>query len=78
MSTPEAPTRKIKLPSSQLSVPELAVCLNVLAKEHSTTLPSIIRKLDRVSGNVGHLELLLSGDTKYEWTEEEDQLLETN
>jgi hypothetical protein len=38
----------------------------------------MIRKLDKVSGNIKHLELVLSGDTRYEWTEEEDKLLATN
>lgn len=47
--------RKVNLPNKVLSVAELAVCLNVLAKEYNTTLPTVIRKLDRVSGNVNHL-----------------------
>lgn len=38
----------------------------------------MIRKLDRVSGNVQHLQHLLRGDHCYEWTPQEDKLLETN
>lgn len=63
------PQRKVTLPSKVLTPAELAVCLNVLAKEYNTTLPTIIRKLDRVSGNIGHLDKLLAGDHRYEWTE---------
>jgi hypothetical protein len=58
------------LPFKEFSSAELAVCLNVLAKEYHITLPALIRKLDRVSGNVKHLESLLKGDKKFEWTAE--------
>lgn len=57
---------------------ELASVLNVLAKEYHTTLPALVRKLDRVSGNLEHLDRTYNGDNRYEWTEEEDGLLSKN
>jgi hypothetical protein len=42
----------VRLPSKQLSVPELAITLNVLAKLYNKPLEHIIRKLDKVSGNI--------------------------
>lgn len=60
---------KITLPSQDLSVGELAQVLNVLAKEYGISLPAIIRKLDRVSGDVRALEKgLVNKDDKLEWT----------
>lgn len=58
---------------------ELAELLNVLAQEYGTTLPVIIRKLDRVSGDVKALDRIYSQkDDKLEWTPEEDDLLAKN
>ena len=59
---------KVQLPSNLMSLGELAELLNVLAKEYGTTLPVLIRKLDRVSGDVKAVE----------WTPEEDELLAKN
>jgi hypothetical protein len=59
-------------------VAELATVLSVLAKEYHTTLPALVRKLDRVSGNLEQLDRTYSGDNKFEWTEEEDALLSKN
>ena len=61
---------RVNLPQKDLSIVELASVLNVLAKEYHTTLPSLLRKLDRVSGNLEHLDHVYGGDSKYEWTEE--------
>ncbi|MCB0370850.1 MAG: hypothetical protein KDD45_15865 [Bdellovibrionales bacterium] len=70
---------KVSLPSNQLSLGELAQLLAILAKEYGTTLPVIIRKLDRVSGDVRALERIYSQkDDKVEWTPEEDDLLQKN
>lgn len=70
---------KVQLPSKDLSLGELAELLNVLAKEYGTTLPVIIRKLDRVSGDVRALDRIYSQkDDKVEWTPEEDELLSKN
>jgi hypothetical protein len=38
----------------------------------------LVRKLDRVSGNLEHLDQTFNGDNRYEWTEEEDGLLSKN
>ena len=49
---PSAPQTKLSLPSKDISIGELAELLSVLAKEYRTTIPVLIRKLDRVSGDV--------------------------
>ena len=67
---------RISLPDSNLSLGELASVLNVLANEHSTTLPSLLRKLDSVSGNLDQLSRYYQGDQKVIWSPEEDELLE--
>lgn len=70
---------KVHLPSNHLSLPELAQLLSVLAHEYGTTLPVLIRKLDRVSGDVRALDQMLSNrNEKLEWTPEEDELLNKN
>lgn len=51
----------------------------MLAKEYGTSLPAIIRKLDKVSGDVRALDRIFAHkDDKVEWTSEEDELLEKN
>jgi hypothetical protein len=66
-----APQPKITLPSKDLSLGELAELLSVLAKEYNTTLPVLIRKLDRVSGDVRALDRIYTEkDDKAEWTAE--------
>lgn len=58
---------------------ELAELLSVLAKEYNTTLPLLIRKLDRVSGDVRALDKIYTNrDDKVEWTTDEDGLLAKN
>lgn len=70
---------KVQLPSNDLSIGELAQLLSILGKEYATTLPVIIRKLDRVSGDVRALDRIYSyKDDKIEWTPEEDELLAKN
>ena len=70
---------KVQLPSKDLSVTELAELLFLLAKEYETTLPVIIRKLDRVSGDIKALDQIYTNkDEKLEWTPEEDALLLKN
>ena len=74
-----ASSSKVQLPSSDLSFTELAQLLSILAKEYGTTLPVIIRKLDRVSGDVKALDQIYTHkDDKQEWTPEEDELLVKN
>ena len=60
---------RISLPQKDLSAAELAAVLNVLAKEYHTTLPALLRKLDRVSGNLENLDRVYNGDQKFEWSE---------
>ena len=70
---------KVQLPSNDMSLGGLAQLLLILAKEYGTTLPVIIRKLDRVSGDVKALERIFTNkDDKLEWTPEEDDLLNKN
>lgn len=79
VSQPSAPQAKLNLPSKDLSLGELAELLSVLAKEYGTTLPVLIRRLDRVSGDVRALDKVYSQkDDKPEWTPEEDALLARN
>lgn len=74
-----APQPKLSLPSKDLSQGELAELLSVLAREYGTTLPVLIRKLDRVSGDVRALDkVYVQKDDKAEWTAEEDALLNKN
>lgn len=62
---PEKKSRtKTKIPDQTFSVEELASSLHVLAKEYKTTLPALLRKLDRVSGNVNDLAKVYAGDYK--------------
>lgn len=73
------PQAKLTLPCKDLSLGELAELLSVLAKEYGTTLPILIRKLDRVSGDVRALDkIYFQKDDKVEWTPEEDELLAKN
>ena len=74
----ERKSRRVSLPNKELTVGELASLLQVLASVYHTSLPVLVRKLDRVSGNLEHLESTFNGDNKYEWTEEEDELLSKN
>lgn len=74
-----APQPKFALTSKEMSLGELAELLAVLAREYGTTLPLLIRKLDRVSGDVRALDKIYSQrDDKIEWTAEEDSLLGKN
>ena len=70
--------KKVRLPNKEFTVGELATTLNVLAKEHKISLQALIRKLDRVSGNLAHLEMTLAGDNRFDWSTEEDELLQRN
>lgn len=74
----EKKSARYSLPQKELTTAQLATVLNVLAKEYHTTLPALLRKLDRVSGNLEHLDRVYNGEQKYEWTEEEDGLLAKN
>jgi hypothetical protein len=79
VQAPPAPQAKLTLPSKDLSLGELAELLSVLAREYNTTLPVLIRRLDRVSGDVRALDKIYTQkDDKAEWTQEEDGLLAKN
>lgn len=54
--TVPVPAAKLTLPSKDISAGELIEMLAVLAKEYNTTLPLLIRKLDRVSGDIRALD----------------------
>lgn len=50
--------------------------LNVLADQYKTTLPALLRKLDRLSGDLKALDFsYLNNDDRAEWTQDEDNLL---
>lgn len=72
------PSQRVALPNTELSVGELATVLSVLAREYNTTLPNLLNKLDKVSGDLNELDKLFKGDSKVEWTAEEDELLGKN
>lgn len=72
------PSQRVSLPNTELSVGELATVLSVLAREYNTTLPNLLSKLDKVSGDLNELDKLFKGDSKVEWTPEEDELLGKN
>ena len=51
--------------------------LDVLANEYRTNLPALLRKLDRLSGDLKALDFsLANNDDRAEWTAEEDGLLQ--
>ncbi len=68
----------LSLPDKTLSTAELVSLLNVLAQEYRTNLPTLIRKLDRVSGDIILLDRVFAGEENLEWNEDEDKLLRTN
>jgi hypothetical protein len=61
-----------------LTIAEMGNLISILAKEYNTTVPSILHKLDSVSGDLNALHRLLSGDRGVEWTREEDDLISKN
>lgn len=56
----------------------MGTLVSILAKEYKTTIPSVLHKLDSVSGDLNALHRLLLGDKSVEWTREEDDLLSRN
>ncbi len=51
--------------------------LDVLSNEYRISLPALLRKLDRLSGDLKALDYsFTNNDDRAEWTAEEDQLLE--
>ena len=52
----------------KLSLEELAQVLHIISSENNTTLPALLRKLDKVSGNLNHLNETFKGDKTLEWT----------
>lgn len=64
--------------NSPLTVAEMGTLISILANEYNTTVPSILHKLDTVSGDLNALHRLLEGDRSVEWTKDEDDLLAKN
>lgn len=64
--------------NTPLTNAEIATLLSVLAEEYKTTVPSILHKLDAVSGDLIALHRWLSGDRSVQWSREEDDLLNKN
>jgi hypothetical protein len=60
-----------------LSLEEMGEMLRILAKEYQTTIPVILEKLDKVSGNLGLLHKVMNGERTLQWTEAEDEMLGT-
>ena len=59
-----------------MSVGELALMLDVLSTEYRISLPTLLRKLDRLSGDLKALDnSIINNDDRAEWTTEEDSLL---
>lgn len=46
----------------------MGTLVSILAKEYKTTIPSVLHKLDSVSGDLNALHRLLLGDRSVEWT----------
>ena len=68
ISTQSQPS-KLTLQDTNLSVGELAAALNVLANEYKISLPTLLRKLDRLSGDLNALDnSMLQNDDKAEWS----------
>jgi hypothetical protein len=53
---------------STLTLEEVGTLISILAKEYNTTIPSILHKLDSVSGDLDALHRLLTGDKTVQWT----------
>ena len=62
----------------RLKSDEMAQVVSVLAEEYNTTIPTIIHKLDLVSGDLHALHRLMSGDKNVEWNAQEDEILIKN
>lgn len=76
-SKAQSQSSKLTLQDKNLSVGELAMMLDVLANEYRISLPALLRKLDRLSGDLKALDLsLTNNDDRAEWTQEEDNLLQ--
>lgn len=76
-SKAQSQSSKLTLQDKNLSVGELAMMLDVLANEYRISLPALLRKLDRLSGDLKALDYsLTNNDDRAEWTQEEDNLLQ--
>jgi hypothetical protein len=67
----QSQSSKLTLQDNNMSVGELAAALNVLANEYKISLPTLLRKLDRLSGDLNALDnSMLQNDDKAEWSVE--------
>jgi hypothetical protein len=67
----QSQSSKLTLQDTNMSVGELAAALNVLANEYKISLPTLLRKLDRLSGDLNALDnSMLQNDDKAEWSVE--------
>ena len=74
----QAETQKPVISEQQFTSEEIAEILRLLANEYHTTLPTLLRRLDNVSGSLSDLDKVFNGDSCVEWTKEEDELLNKN
>lgn len=74
----QAETQKPVISEQQFTSDEVAEILRLLANEYHTTLPTLLRRLDNVSGSLSDLDKVFNGDSCVEWTKEEDELLNKN
>ena len=74
----KAETQKPVISEQQFTSEEIAEILRLLANEYHTTLPTLLRRLDNVSGSLSDLDKVFNGDSCVEWTKEEDELLNKN
>lgn len=78
-SKAQSQSSKLTLQDKNLSVGELAMMLDVLSNEYRISLPALLRKLDRLSGDLKALDYsFTNNDDRAEWTQEEDKLLEAS
>lgn len=64
----QAETQKSVISDQQFSSEEIAEILRLLATEYHTTLPTLLRRLDNVSGSLSDLDKAFNGDSCVEWT----------
>lgn len=74
----QAEAQQIVIPDQPFTSEEIAEILRLLASEYHTTLPTLLRRLDNVSGSLSDLDKVFNGDSCVEWTKEEDELLNKN
>ena len=54
--------QKPVIPDAPFTTDEVAEILRLLANEYHTTLPTLLRRLDSVSGSLSDLDKVFNGD----------------